>query len=104
MCGGDGVAAIRGAVGTRVLVAPHGGAFGNLAFVPAGGTVIELISHSGLHKRPCYYGLALALGLQYVHVAPQSFHFDEPMRLGPRAIAEVAGSVQRACAAHEVGL
>jgi hypothetical protein len=89
---------------TRVLVAPHGGALGNIAFAPAGTTVIELISSSGLRSRPCYYGLALALGFKYVSVEPTSFDFSKPMHLGPRAIAEVERNVQQACAAHELGL
>ena len=81
----------------RVVLAPHGGAVANIVFAPTGAHIIELISRKGVRARPCYYGLAAALGFTYEYVEPHAFGFDEPMLLGHRALDHIATTLQRIC-------
>ena len=81
----------------RVIVAPHGGAVANIAFAPPGAHVMELITNKGLKIRPCYFGLAHALGFTYEYVEPQAFDFAKPMTLGQRALARIDSNLRTMC-------
>ncbi len=65
----------------RVILGPHGGAFGNLVFAQPGTHVIEFIPSYDLPRlgedaRPMYWGLSQAAGLDYWTVTPKRFGFD----------------------------
>jgi len=65
----------------RVIIAPHGGALANMVFAPVNTSVIEFtplaqIKAQGGNERPCYFGLAHALGFSYYIVEPSEFNFD----------------------------
>lgn len=67
-----------------IIMSPHGGALANIIFARPGTKIIEFLPLSKLRKdgensRPCYFGLALSLGLDYAAIEPKSFGFDEPM-------------------------
>lgn len=80
---------------------PHGGAFANILFLPAGAHVVEFVASSGGvgggggagNERPCYQGLALACGLHYWGLEPTSgFHFTdkrEQMTVNPDAVLDI---------------
>jgi len=81
----------------RVVVAPHGGAVANIVFAAPGAHVIELITRSGLRQRPCYFGLANALGFTYEYVEPQKFDFFAPMTVGQHSLAQISSTLQAIC-------
>ena len=70
-----------------IIVGPHGGALGNMIFAQPGTKVVEFIPlvklrRQGHNSRPCYFGLALSLGLDYEALEPtnsEPFDFDKPM-------------------------
>eukprot|EP00873_Tetraselmis_striata_P044716 jgi/Tetstr1/464980/TSEL_009711.t1 len=91
------VAAFREA---RVVFGPHGGAFGNLAFMPPGGHVVEFIpmrtmwrANPAANLRPCYLYLARACRLTYWMVEPSSFDFDrrQAMRVRTEEVLAALG-------------
>ena len=66
----------------RVVMGPHGGAWCNILFCQKGTHVIEFLPlvHYKAHKRnerPCFYGLANALDLDYWLVEPTKFAFEK---------------------------
>ncbi len=69
----------------RVVFGPHGGAWSNIIFCKKNTDVIEFIplvslKERGLNERPCYYGLASALNLNYWCIEPENFEFDKPRK------------------------
>jgi hypothetical protein len=67
----------------RVVLGPHGGAWSNIIFCDEDTDVIEFLPlltlrRRGKNERPCFYGLAGALGLRYWFVEPKRFEFDNP--------------------------
>eukprot|EP01065_Artemidia_motanka_P030418 TRINITY_DN36433_c0_g1_i1.p1 TRINITY_DN36433_c0_g1~~TRINITY_DN36433_c0_g1_i1.p1 ORF type:complete len:417 (+),score=29.42 TRINITY_DN36433_c0_g1_i1:134-1384(+) len=71
----------RAAFGSaRVIMGPHGGAFGNLVFAAATTRIVELggmLPRVGRKPRPCFMGLAHSLGLDYRHVdALEPFSYE----------------------------
>lgn len=67
----------------RVVFGPHGGAWCNIVFCRPGTDVVEFLPlirlrDAGKNERPCYYGLACGLGLQYWTIDPDNFYFDRP--------------------------
>ena len=84
----------------KVIIGPHGGAFGNMIFAPVNCTIIEFLplTSSKLHKsdeRPCYFGLAHALGFTYFALEPELFHFNKPMIM---SISELEKGLMKAAA------
>jgi hypothetical protein len=72
----------------KVVFGPHGGAWGNIGFVPPGGHVIEFLPMRKLWRRdakanfrPCYLWLARACRLAYWMVEPVNFDFDRPKQM-----------------------
>lgn len=64
-----------------VIIGPHGGALGNMIFAPPNATVVEFLplvklKRAGKNERPCYFGLAHALGFSYHAVEPSRFSFE----------------------------
>ena len=69
-----------------IIVGPHGGALSNMIFANPETKVVEFLPLVKLRKkvensRPCYFGLALSLGLDYEALEPtnEPFDFDQPM-------------------------
>lgn len=68
-----------------IIVGPHGGALGNMIFAQPGTKIVEFLPlvklrRQGQNSRPCYFGLALSLGLDYEAIEPEEpFDFDKPM-------------------------
>ena len=66
----------------RVIITPHGGALANMIFAPTNYTkIVEFlplskIKAAGGNERPCYFGLAQALGFDYYEVEPKAFDFE----------------------------
>lgn len=64
-----------------VVVGPHGGAFGNIAFLPSGSHVVEflpirtLANRNPRGARPCFLGLAFACRHKYWSVGATNFGF-----------------------------
>lgn len=70
----------------RVIIGPHGGAFGNIIFAPTRTIVIEFTPLKSLrlrkqNERPCYFGLSHALGFTYYSVEPKIFNYEKPMTM-----------------------
>ncbi len=68
----------------RLVIGPHGGAFGNLIFAPKNTVVVEFLpltrlKKAGENERPCYLGLAKALGFTYHALEFDSFDFEKEM-------------------------
>lgn len=68
-----------------VVIGPHGGSFGNLAFLLPGSHVVEFLPIRSLKKadpganvRPCYLGMAYACTLHYWNVEAENFDFEKP--------------------------
>jgi hypothetical protein len=57
-----------------LVVSVHGGAMANIAYAPVGTAVLEITGD--LPTRPCYLGLAGALGFEHAAVATEGFSFD----------------------------
>ncbi len=70
---------VRMMASAKVIVLPHGGALANLAFAPAGATVIEIATKPRHTLGP---SLAAACGHRHRHVLP-----------GPRLVADLAALV-----------
>jgi len=85
------------------IVGPHGGAMSNMLFAHSGATVVifDDVGHrSGLFgsmavskmpegPRPCFLGLAVALGLRYVPISPMNadtFDYHAPMTMDVEAL------------------
>jgi len=70
-----------------IIVGPHGGALSNMIFAQPGTKIVEFLPLVKLRRRaensrPCYFGLALSLGLDYEALEPtnsEPFDFDKPM-------------------------
>jgi len=76
-----------------MIFGPHGGAMANMLFASPGTMVVELLplvkfKKQGINERPCYFGLALALGLPYTSIAPETFSFEEPMKVNCEHVME----------------
>ena len=68
----------------KLIIGPHGGAFGNLIFAPLNAIVVEFLPLTRLKKtlqneRPCYLGLAKALGFTYHALEFDGFDFEKEM-------------------------
>ena len=68
----------------RVIIGPHGGAFGNMIFAPINTTIVEFLPllrlrEAGLNARPCYFGQAHGLGFTYHAFEIENFDFELPM-------------------------
>ncbi|CAK9034965.1 Glycosyltransferase family 61 protein [Durusdinium trenchii] len=62
-----------------LLVGPHGGALANAAFLPRGGTLMELGgTEKQLHSRPCFRQVCRASGHRYLTVEGSEFGFHKP--------------------------
>eukprot|EP00756_Hemistasia_phaeocysticola_P014192 Hpha_TRINITY_DN15327_c7_g2::TRINITY_DN15327_c7_g2_i3::g.91110::m.91110 len=68
-----------------IIIGPHGGSFANAFFLPVGATVIE-INGMGLkdwgggvapNPKPCFFGLAMTLGLEYRLISPEHFRHSQ---------------------------
>eukprot|EP00042_Codosiga_hollandica_P036341 m.276968 g.276968 ORF g.276968 m.276968 type:complete len:249 (+) comp54863_c0_seq13:1075-1821(+) len=66
----------------RVLLGPHGGAFGNMIYCSAGTHVLEFMPLLLDRPRPCFFGLAHGLGLTHSLLEPAegTFSFEDPNR------------------------
>jgi len=80
-----------------IIVGPHGGALGNMIFAQPGTKIVEFLPlvklrKQGENSRPCYYGLALSLGLDYEALEPtnsEPFDFDQPMIIDEGKVKEL---------------
>jgi hypothetical protein len=77
----------------QIIIGPHGGAFGNMILAPVNTTVIEFHDIRALMKarensRPCYLGLAHALGFTYYNFEPQNFTFGGSMWIDTTKLRE----------------
>jgi capsular polysaccharide biosynthesis protein len=91
----------------RIVIAPHGGACSNMIFAPANATFVELtpllkMKREGVNERPCYFGLAHALGFTYHAIEPMyvkgnsnSFFDDRIMTVPVAAVRATAEIVAR---------
>ncbi len=83
----------------KVILGPHGGAFGNLVFLQPGTHVIEFLPlydlfAAGRDPQPGYWGLAQAASLDYWTVAPENFDLDRPgMYVDVEEVAAILGHV-----------
>jgi capsular polysaccharide biosynthesis protein len=59
-----------------MLIGPHGGAMGNMAYACRDVRIVEFIPTKSLVKRPCYSLTAGTLGLDYANVNTHKFDFD----------------------------
>lgn len=72
--------------GDGILIGPHGGAFANMIFTRKMLRIVEIVPRKYIERpmngmkgqRPCFMGLAHALGLEYWQVEPTSFDFERP--------------------------
>lgn len=78
-----------------IVIGPHGGGLANMIFAPVNTTVIEFTplvrlkqKGGGLNERPCYFGLANALGFRYHALEPETFDFDKGPMVMPAAALE----------------
>jgi hypothetical protein len=81
----------------KVIVGPHGGAMSNMVFAPSGTKIIEFIPLDELaqndgNDRPCYMGLANALGFNYTYVNTLKFSFEGPMQVDLDDLKKKLGS------------
>ena len=80
-----------------IIVGPHGGALGNVIFAKPGTKIVEFLPlvklrRRGDNSRPCYFGLALSLGLDYEALEPinsEPFDFDKPMIMDEDKVKEL---------------
>lgn len=83
----------------RIIIGPHGGGFGNMIFAPCNTTVIEFLPLKTLklkkeNERPCYFGLAHALGFVYYAIEPQYFDFEKPMIMSVSNLKHVLSKLE----------
>ncbi len=83
----------------QMIIGPHGGAFGNMIFAPVNTTIVEFhniqaLSRASENSRPCYLGLANALGFKYYNFEPENFTFDESMWIDTRKLKEFLQSLR----------
>ena len=95
----------------RVIITPHGGALANMIFAPSNYTkIVEFIPLSNIkaaggNERPCYFGLAQALGFDYYEVEPTVFNFDAGKMVIPiDGLREVVRKVRDQIALEEDAL
>ena len=95
----------------RVIITPHGGALANMIFAPSNYTkIVEFIPLSNIkaaggNERPCYFGLAQALGFDYYEVEPTAFNFDAGKMVIPiDGLREVVRKVRDQIALEEDAL
>jgi len=78
-----------------IIVGPHGGALSNMIFAKPGTKIVEFLPlvklrRRLLNSRPCYFGLALSLGLDYEAIEPEEpFDFDKPMIMDEDKVKEL---------------
>lgn len=75
----------------RVIIGPHGGAFGNMIFAPVNTTIVEFLpllrlKQAGVNARPCYFGQAHGLGFTYHAFEIENFDFELPMFVPPNEL------------------